>query len=55
MGYEGSLKKSPSAVDMMAIGTADGALAAMIITPVDVAKTRLMTQPPERYTLSPTP
>jgi len=47
MGYEGSLKKSPSAVDMMAIGTAGGALAAIIMTPVDVVKTRLMTQLPD--------
>jgi len=45
--YEGFLRKAPSAGDMMAIGATGGALAAIIMTPVDVVKTRLMTQKPD--------
>mmetsp|Transcript_14856 Transcript_14856/g.37221 ORF Transcript_14856/g.37221 Transcript_14856/m.37221 type:complete len:342 (-) Transcript_14856:200-1225(-) len=42
--YEGMLNMAPNQRDTMAIGAVGGALAAVIMTPVDVVKTRLMLQ-----------
>eukprot|EP00284_Hemiselmis_tepida_P012137 CAMPEP_0174916782 /NCGR_PEP_ID=MMETSP1355-20121228/2040_1 /TAXON_ID=464990 /ORGANISM="Hemiselmis tepida, Strain CCMP443" /LENGTH=339 /DNA_ID=CAMNT_0016161819 /DNA_START=70 /DNA_END=1089 /DNA_ORIENTATION=- len=44
--YEGLLNMAPNQRDTMAIGAVGGALAAVIMTPVDVVKTRLMLQKP---------
>lgn len=45
--YEGIANSSPNQRDTMAIGAAGGAFAAVIMTPIDVVKTRLMLQKPD--------
>jgi len=44
--YETIMNSAPSQRDTMAIGATGGALAAVIMTPIDVVKTRLMLQKP---------
>jgi hypothetical protein len=44
--YEALMNSAPSQRDTMAIGATGGALAAVIMTPIDVVKTRLMLQKP---------
>lgn len=45
--YESAAKDSPNQRDTMVIGATGGAIAAIIMTPVDVVKTRLMLQKPD--------
>ena len=44
MVYEGLQNKAPNQRDTMALGAIAGGLGAVIMTPVDVVKTRLMLQ-----------